>query len=378
MSGVLDSFRVPTFHIGAPYFESLIRRRVEYVLDLLTKSDDEIQKLMRTNVVPGDKKNVLVQFFEIINDSLRRQRRTGREILRFINAISGWNMRDALNFFGTYLVSGNTDVGEMLDTDTLSAKPSGTRYQIPLHHFVRSIALENSMLYSEATSMVMNLFSVNPELTNSHFIHMRVLNYLHIRRAYYNQYGRGFVEIDSIIHEAERLLITRNAIEDSLKKMAKFGLIEFENQSRQGYQSATYAGITATGTYYLTELAHTFAYLDLVWMDTPICNKDLLTKLLTKVVELKGYKVYTDIFEKYERTRSFVKYLSGAEASEFADNPEFRDSDLTKELMPDIARLCEEQMQYIESRRQSSEARSKKAGVADDEMSAVAPEDRPS
>jgi len=378
MSGVLDSFRVPTFHIGAPYFESLIRRRVEYVLDLLTKSDDEIQKLMRTNVVPGDKKNVLVQFFEIINDSLRRQRRTGREILRFINAISGWNMRDALNFFGTYLVSGNTDVGEMLDIDTLSAKPSGTRYQIPLHHFVRSIALENSMLFSEATSMVMNLFSVNPELTNSHFIHMRVLNYLHIRRAYYNQYGRGFVEIDSIIHEAERLLITRNAIEDSLKKMAKFGLIEFENQSRQGYQSATYARITATGTYYLTELAHTFAYLDLVWMDTPICNKDLLTKLLTKVVELKGYKVYTDIFEKYERTGSFVKYLSGAEASEFADNPEFRDSDLTKELMPDIARLCEEQMQYIESRRQSSEARSKKAGVADDEMSAVAPEDRPS
>jgi len=377
MSGVLDSFRVPTFHVGAPYFETLVRRRVEYVLNLLMKNDEEIQKVMRTNVVLGDRRNVLLQFFEIIKDSLRYERRVGKEILRFINAVSGANMRLALDFFSTFLVSGNTDVGDMLSTDEWSRKKSGIGYQIPLHHFVRSIALSHSRLYSEAASMVMNLYAVNPEWTNSHFIHLRLLNYLHIRRAYYNQYGRGYVEIDSIIQEAERLLINRNAIADSLKKMARFGLVEFENQSKEGYQSATYVRVTATGTYYLMELAHTFAYLDLVWMDTPICNKDLVKKLLTEVVELRGYKVGSDIFSKYDRTKRFVRYLGEMETREFANNPEFRDSDLTKEFMPDITRLCKEEMQYIESKRQRSDSSLSAVGSAGDQLKSNAePKDR--
>lgn len=46
-------------------------------------------------------------------------RGVGRDILRFIDEISGGDMRTALYFFRSFLLSGNTDVGEMLSLDMM-------------------------------------------------------------------------------------------------------------------------------------------------------------------------------------------------------------------------------------------------------------------
>jgi len=45
MSGVLDAFPAPVFHISSPSFEKLVRYRINYMLDLLEKSDEEIAAL---------------------------------------------------------------------------------------------------------------------------------------------------------------------------------------------------------------------------------------------------------------------------------------------------------------------------------------------
>lgn len=348
MSGVLDAFPVPVFHISSPSFEDLVRYRVDYVLDLLYKNSSEIQRL-------GSNKDVIKMFFEIIENSLRSTRKKGTAILRFMDEISGGDMRQALYFLSTFLLSGNTDVEEMLRIERYARKKKINGYQIPFHHVIKSIILEHSMLYSSSRSRIMNLFAVNPEYTNSHFLHLRILSYLRDRMSFQRPQGRGYVDIDSILSEGERVGINRTAIADSLKTMAIFGLIQFENQSKKGYENATYVRITNAGMYYIEELVHKFVYLDLVWMDTPISNKNLMRELLKHVTELKRGRLRKDLNERFQRTQLFLDYLEAQEEKEHKENPEFMDSDLTRgKFIPEIIKSYQESKKYIVEKRFTS------------------------
>jgi len=358
MSGVLDALPLPVFHLSSPRFETLIRYRINYVLGLLKKDDEEIRAATRSEIQLGSAKSILEMFFQIIENSLRSARPVGRRILMFINDISGGDMRTALRFFTTFLVSGNTDVDEMLGIENRQRELGEIGYQIPLHHVIRSIMLEHSMLYSSSRSRIMNLFNVNPEHTSSHFVHLRILNYLYRRLTYQPTYGRGFVPIDSVMEEAEDVSINTSAIADSLITLARFGLVEFENQSKEGYKTATHVRITNTGIYYLEELVYQFQYLDLVWMDTPISEKKLVPELLRKLVEFRAFKTDQDrahaLDERFERTKLFLNYLKEMEERELKNNPEFQDSDLAKEkFMPKIIEESEDQIDYIKIKRQS-------------------------
>ena len=204
MSGVLDAFPADVFHISSPSFEKLTRHRIKYVLELLKKTDVQLTNLMKVYINFGASKEVVKRFFNIINDSLRSSRRAGEEILRFLMDISGGDMRLALHFFRTFLVSGNTDVDEMLTID-MNKRERGSiyGYQIPFHHVIKSIILEHSRLYSSMRSRIMNLFDLNPECSNCQFLNLHILSYLNDRLVYNPPTGRGYVEIDSIIREAE-------------------------------------------------------------------------------------------------------------------------------------------------------------------------------
>lgn len=197
-------------------------------------------------------------------------------------------------------------------------------------------------------SPVLNLFDFDANISNSHFLNLHILDYLLNRRSGYSIYGKGFVDIDGLIQEGDRVGIFRAAIEDSLIKMADFGLIEFENQSREGFATAHFVKITNTGTYYLEELAHTFKYLDLVWLDTPISDYDVVNELLHHVVELRAQKTERDILERFYRTEVFLDYLLKREQIEVKNKYEFQSSDLTRKVfMPGII----ESYKDIESRK---------------------------
>ena len=199
----------------------------------------------------------------------------------------------------------------------------------------------------------MNMFDLNPQYAYSHFLHLRMLNFLHSRMSYETTHGPGFVEIDSIIQNAEAVSTTETAIEWSLKELAYFGLVQFENQSNTGYDTATYVRITNSGIYYLKELVRRFVYLDLMWIDTPIADPMIVKELLHKLVELEGSKASWHLQERFSRTEIFLNYLSKTEKQEFGENPEFTDSVLTKtEFMPNILKSYKEEKDYIESKRQ--------------------------
>ncbi len=353
MGGVLDSFPAQSFHISSPKFEDLIRARLQYTINLLDKNDSELKKIIKNPVALDASREIAKTFLEIVDNSLRSSRRIGREILIFINEVSGGDMRAALSFFRTFLVSGNTDVEEMLtlnDNDLAKGFPG---YEIPFHHVIKSVILEHSRLYQMSRSKILNVFDFNSAVgSTSHFTNIRLLNYLTNRLNGRPQQGRGFVAIDSIIDEADRVGIKRMIIDDALITLAKFGLVEFENQSKKGYEYANYVRITNTGLYYIRYLIKKFVYLDLVWMDTAMTDQDAVEKLLKLVVETRPYKLPQDVENRLLRTDIFLKYLHESEQGELKNHAEFRDSDLTRyEFVPHIIEHFERQKKYIQSRR---------------------------
>jgi hypothetical protein len=348
MAGVLDSFPAQTFHISSPRFEELIRRRIDYVIGLLERNDPTLLEIVKDKNAVDSYREIAKTFFKIVGDSLRSTRRVGNEILMFMNEVSGCDMRLALYFFRTFLVSGNTDVDEMLNINAEMEQKGLPGYQIPFHHVIKSIILEHSRLYQMTRSKIMNVFDFDPGQDISHFTHLRILNYLYNRLSYNPAQGRGFVSIDIILDEADRVGVMRSAMDDSMKALAKYGLIEFENQSKLGYDDATFVRISNTGIYYFRYLIRDFAYLDIVWMDTPITEPNTVSELLKHVVELRPVKlpIYRD--ERFYRTEVFLKYLVQSEKTEMENHMEFRDSDLTKSFfMPEIIKEYETEKDYI-------------------------------
>ncbi|MGD0496728.1 MAG: hypothetical protein ABSB28_11955 [Candidatus Bathyarchaeia archaeon] len=346
-SGVLDAYHLPKFHIESPNFEELIRKRIEYTQEFLTTQERERASL---DVSPLGEWIVVKMFFTIINYSIRESRRVGKEILRFINDVSGGDMRQALRFINAFMTSGNTDVEEMIDVETSlpPETPEYKHYQIPLHHIIKSIVLEDYKYYSSSHSSVMNVFSVNPQHTYSYFLHLRVLAYLSKRMNYFIALDKGFIDINQIIEDAEVAGISRKAIEDCMGRLSQFGLVEYDNQSKEGFKTAQYVKITATGLYYLEELAHSFPYIDLVFMDTPICEEKTL-KALRRGLNADSILNKKDRMEaRFERTHTFLKYLKQMEDDELKSNPELSFSEFGNvRFMDNIIANWKMQVEYI-------------------------------
>ena len=156
--------------------------------------------------------------------------------------------------------------------------------------------------YSSDKSYVMNLFDMNTDLAPSHFLFLRVLQYAYDRMQIDTAAGRGMIDKNSLKIESEKVGVKVQAIDDSLAKLYKFGLIEFESGG-QDPALAKFFTLTPTGNYYLNVLVKRFAYIDLVWQDTPISDSGLVD-VLRRIIDEKN----TDV--RLERVEQFLDYLS--------------------------------------------------------------------
>jgi len=318
LTGVFDAYHIKKYHISSPDVEKLILKRIDYLLNLLEKDESEISKIIGKEISFDEMKEKVVIFFKIVRDSLKQTSPFYKKpITHFITCISEGNMRIALEMFSNFLSSGNTRVQEMMDVEK-----AGEKYIVQDYQFLKSVILGNSRYYRGNNSFIMNIFDFNTEHTSSHFLHLRILNYAFINRSNENSLGRGFLEINKLIQEAEDLFISKDAVIDSLKKLASFDLLKFDNQSKQDLESATYFKITATGGYYLVVLVKKFIYLDITHIDTPLSDINVVTEIRRKIDT-------TFLDERFKRTIVFLEYLKEMEEKEFAENPEYMNSQLT-------------------------------------------------
>lgn len=335
-SGVLDAYFIPKFHISSPNFEDLLRKRLRYAISLLNKSKEEIEKFVN-HIIDDTNKNLLNLFFKIILNSVRKTRRQGKQILKYISDISGGDMRQALRLFNQFMISGNTDISEMflIELGIPEDTPPHHHYQIPLHHIIKSIILGDYLYYGSNRSFIMNVFQVNPKYSNSHFIYLKILSFLYKRISYYVALDKGFVPINDIIYQAELGGLVQKGIEFAMIKLAENKLIEFDNQKIDGFHDAIYCRIAVTGIYYIESLIHSFAYLDLIFGDTLISDNEIL-KYLRQSFSYDDIKsTYDRIQKRFERVDKYINYLKESEEYEFDINPLYRNSELTEQKFID-------------------------------------------
>jgi hypothetical protein len=312
--GVLDAYSVKRFNIPPPAFSNVVEKRLNYVIQLLESSEEKLEEVMKIEAPSESDRRRMASFLKIIRDNVGFRGPAHKGISNFITSISKGNMRLALDCFDDFLSSGNTKVDEMLG----GYEATGS-YTIPYHAFVKSVALADRRYFSGDASKLMNLFSMNTNYTNSHFLKLRILRYANENRQIESEAGRGMIDINSVKAEGERVGIGVNAIEDSLARLAYFKLIECEGG--RSPDQAKFFGLTPTGEYYLVALVARFAYLDLVWQDTPIAD-DFLAHSLSYLMDER------DVAVRLERVDKFIKYLSNQELLEYSQNPEYLDSAL--------------------------------------------------
>jgi hypothetical protein len=314
-TGIFDAYDTPKFHIASPDFLEMILKRIDFTLKILSHSSDKLFSTISREELADMKK-----YFSIIKGSLRKVNKQSLRIISFIDNISVGNMREALNMFNNFIVSGNTNIKEIFER---KAK-SGT-YQIAYHQIIKSIILGEYRYYMQNRSHIMNVFDFDTALTDSQFNLIRILKYLLTRFNKRAAIGRGYVAIQELFSAGNEVFIKKEVIRDSLLRLSFFNLIEYDNQSRVELDSATFVKITPAGKYYLLELIYDFVYLDSIFMDTPISS-------LTVRQRLKKLYDITDLGSRLDRTRVFGDYLHQSEIDELKEHPEYLQNEFTNHL----------------------------------------------
>lgn len=325
-TGPFDAYHIPRFHIASPPFERLVTYRLNYLLMILGLTDDKIAKALSKPIIFDEKKPDVLTFLATVRRSLSSwPGYPMKPISNFLTCVSDGDMRAALDLFNNFLRSGNTKVEEILDKCD-----QGEKYRIAEYQFLKSVILGDSRYYRGDRSFIMNVFDPNIALTTSHFMHLRILRYAHLLRTNETDIGRGYVSINILARDAESVFLQEQVVLDSLRKLARFGLIRLDNESKDGLDTAVFYKLTARGQFYLNELSRRFIYLDLVQTDTQIGDEVIAEQLLEDV---------DTVFlpDRFRRCEQFINHLQKAEQYEHSANPQFKMSRLTNhEFMPTI------------------------------------------
>ncbi len=314
--GVFNAYYIDQYHIFPPDLRKMLLKRLDYILRKLELPKDEMEKWFNISANFERQIDKIRDFLKIIKDTV--EARANRSVSKFVSKTSGGNMRRALELFANFLVSGNTKIREILDTYHREGS-----YIIAEHQFIRSIILGNYRYYSKNSSYLMNIFDLNIDLTKSHFLKLKILNYAEDKMAVDSPYGGGYISINKVIEEASNISISHKAMEDSILQLAKYGLILLNTRSKTDMEGASHFRITECGSYFLHILMKRFSYVDLVLADTPTADVDVSLRIRQMLPS-------RELDTRFKRTSLFINYLNEMEKREFENKPENRLSELGK------------------------------------------------
>jgi hypothetical protein len=117
------------------------------------------------------------------------------------------------------------------------------------------------------------------------------------------EYREAFGSAEDLREVVERILVA--------------GLVESEPPRASDYGSTNALRVTATGAYYWQYLVRSFAYVDLVYVDTPIYDEKLAKYLAHAAETTKDDVGFVDHMElRFERVQKFMECLRDLEKDE--------------------------------------------------------------
>jgi hypothetical protein len=152
-------------------------------------------------------------------------------------------------------------------------------------------------------------------------------------------HGEGFVDTRYVLGEFRASFGRADDLVARGEELLRRGLLESEPPRVGGIERTDALRITAAGLYYWKYLVRSFAYLDLVFVDTPIAEK-------TTAVTLGNLAEQVDMPSRFERVRVFLDYLDAEEAREVAE-VQVREGPYGAALIPGIRHQLEHEFEVI-------------------------------
>lgn len=322
--GKFDAYGDRRFHISSPDLKDVIRKRLEYGLSKYIEERKENPQ--EVEIVK-----------KVIESMISSCTHKNQNIIRLLVCVSNDDMRLALSMFKDFISSGNTDFNKIVG----KIEETGA-YLVPFHEFTKSAILGAKKYYSSTASHTFNVFQRSPSSLSSHLTAPRILRRLTLIRETPSAYGAGYIESISLLEEYRSVF---GDVKDFILKMEQLmlkGLVETEPPRAFAFKDTNAVRASAAGVYYWMYLIRSFAYLDLVLVDTPVADKSVFERLVTMIPQ-------TDLTVRFERVRLFFEYLSTQEKTELSriQTPE---SNFALALMNDLVVQIEKEISDIMKR----------------------------
>lgn len=300
--GLLDAFQNAGFHISSPKPAEVFRKRLNYTHDLLTKPrrDGSIVEGVHPDLVRD-----CSAYLRIISREFSSEK---SPLNSFLTACAHGDTRLSLDLFRSFLLSGYTNVEEMLAAGT---------WNFQIHQVIKPVMTPTRYFYDEMLSDIPNIYQVRNTRHGSHFTGLRILRKLArnidgTAASYYSM-----AELKAYFSETFNMLedFTRN-----VDVLLRHGFVEANNRLDAYAESVDSLKITGYGLYMFNALAYAFTYLDLVCTDTGVFSEAVNNYL---VQAANGeYRQFTRdervkrVETRLERVNHFITYLHGEEMHE--------------------------------------------------------------
>ncbi|MBC7553834.1 MAG: hypothetical protein H7257_07625, partial [Taibaiella sp.] len=258
--------------------------------------------------------NYIESFLSTLKTSLFAS--SNNEIIEFLNYTTYPNIREGLKEFKSFLVSGHTKVADYILHEQFRAENKSSYQVIPIHEFVKSIAVENRHYYNAEISRIMNLFTTLLD-SSDHFISLYLLYDLNDLIENKQNFSR-YVSSTVIIEKLTNLGYKINTVYDAISKLIKNELIDSDVVftdviwKELKLPSEFNIGITLKGHYYFKKMLYRFHYYDIVVQDTPIFNDDYFARMKAIFPE-SSETGKRNVQQKITLVRQFLLYLRSME-----------------------------------------------------------------
>lgn len=313
-----DAYPSHVYHITAPPYKDVLLKRIDYALNQITLSGRT--KGHVNDLIVSVENDQVRKFLLSVKNSLFGKENS--EILHFIHETTYPNIREGLELFKQFLISGHTEVHNyVLRYDT---NPD-SKHSIPYWEFIKAIGLNNKKYYNHNISVITNLFFPTDGSQN-HFLKIKILKFLD-DRLIRGGLSEKYINADELINLFEDSgYISRYTLKE-ISELCKLHLIETDKQLSD-VEDASKIDVTDSicislkGHHYVNTLIKDFAYIEMTLEDTPIYSFDFYHQIKTNF-PYSNDQGKRDLQKRVSVVNLFISYLESVEKLETIESEKF-------------------------------------------------------
>ena len=300
--GLLDAFQNCGFHISSPKPSEVFKKRLQYTISLL-----ESNRRRRLKFGEIDSK-VAAECCVYLKTLLKEFGNENSPLSNFLSACAHGDTRLSLDLFRSFVLSGYTNVDEMLHKGM---------WTFQIHQVIKPIMIPTRYFYDESLSNIPNVFQIRFSRNGSHFTALRILRKLSKNM---NVGSPAYISVSELISYFSDTFAMSDDFIGNLDLLLKHGFVESSNRIGTYSISLDDVKITTYGLYMLNNLSSNMTYLELVSTDCGIYTEVVSNEIIEASRQEFGYFNRRERFERVKirigRVDSFIKYLEDEERRE--------------------------------------------------------------